>query len=239
MPQLRVIFLLLYEAFNSANYAALVVSGVPIALTGGVVAIRLRDIPFSISAAVGFIALSGVAVLNGLVMVSFINQSRGEGHPLDDAIRVGCLTRLRPVLMTACGLVLVLTGCSSCLRSCPDLVAQGLYRAESGGGSGRCREAVEVVGAAGVLRVHGRRDTGGTSCGPVHAMRVEILDPGGRVLACRNATLSTFTGKRFSPPRPDLGAERPYAEFEARFEPFPPPGSLVRPRVGACPPGAG
>jgi cobalt-zinc-cadmium resistance protein CzcA len=95
------IFLLLYASFNSAKYATLVFSGVPLALTGGILSLWLRGIPFSISAAIGFIALSGVAVLNGLVMVSFINQLRGEGHPLDDAIRVGCLTRLRPVLMTA------------------------------------------------------------------------------------------------------------------------------------------
>ena len=73
----------------------------PLALTGGIVALWLRDIPFSISAAVGFIALSGVAVLNGLVMVTFINQLRAEGMPLDEAVIRGSLTRLRPVLMTA------------------------------------------------------------------------------------------------------------------------------------------
>ncbi len=70
-------------------------------LTGGIVALWLRDMPFSISAAVGFIALSGVAVLNGLVMVIFINQLRQEGEDLDHAIIHGSLTRLRPVLMTA------------------------------------------------------------------------------------------------------------------------------------------
>jgi heavy metal efflux system protein len=74
---------------------------VPLALTGGIVALWLRDMPFSISAAVGFIALSGVAVLNGLVMITFINQLREDGTPLDDAIFNGSLTRLRPVLMTA------------------------------------------------------------------------------------------------------------------------------------------
>jgi len=95
------IFILLYGTFNSVKYALLVFSGVPLALTGGVVALWLRDIPFSISAAVGFIALSGVAVLNGLVMVSFINQLREEGAGLEDAIVRGSLTRLRPVLMTA------------------------------------------------------------------------------------------------------------------------------------------
>ncbi len=95
------IFLLLFSTFNSVKYALLVFTGVPLGLTGGVVALYLRGMDFSISAAVGFIALSGVAVLNGLVLVSYINQLRREGHPLDDAIRKGALTRLRPVLMTA------------------------------------------------------------------------------------------------------------------------------------------
>jgi cobalt-zinc-cadmium resistance protein CzcA len=72
-----------------------------LALTGGILALWLRGLPFSISAGVGFIALSGVAVLNGVVMVSFISRLRSEGHALDDAIRLGSLTRLRPVLMTA------------------------------------------------------------------------------------------------------------------------------------------
>jgi len=95
------IFMLLFGTFNSVKYALLVFSGVPLALTGGVVALWLRDMPFSISAAVGFIALSGVAVLNGLVMVTFINHLRKEGVPLEEAIVRGSLTRLRPVLMTA------------------------------------------------------------------------------------------------------------------------------------------
>ena len=73
----------------------------PLALTGGIAALRLRGMPLSISAGVGFIALSGVAVLNGLVMVAFIQQLRAEGRPLVEAIREGALTRLRPVLMTA------------------------------------------------------------------------------------------------------------------------------------------
>ncbi|MBB6229545.1 Cu/Ag efflux pump CusA [Polymorphobacter multimanifer] len=87
--------------FKSAKDAAIVFSGVPLALTGGVAALLLRGIPFSISAGVGFIALSGVAVLNGVVMLTFIQQLRAEGRHLDDAIREGALTRLRPVLMTA------------------------------------------------------------------------------------------------------------------------------------------
>lgn len=95
------IFLLLYGTFHSVRHALLVYSGIPLGLSGGVVALVLRDMPFSISAAVGFIALSGVAVLNGLVLVTFINQLRREGMAMDEAIRQGSLTRLRPVLMTA------------------------------------------------------------------------------------------------------------------------------------------
>jgi cobalt-zinc-cadmium resistance protein CzcA len=98
---LLLIFGLLYLAFRSVADSLLVFSGVPLALTGGVMALWLRDIPFSISAGVGFIALSGVAVLNGLVMVSFIRRLREQGRALDDAIAEGALTRLRPVLMTA------------------------------------------------------------------------------------------------------------------------------------------
>jgi cobalt-zinc-cadmium resistance protein CzcA len=95
------IFLLLFSAFNSARYALLVFTGVPLALTGGIVSLWLRDMPFSISAAVGFIALSGVAVLNGLVMLTYINQLRLNGMARDEAIFQGAMTRLRPVLMTA------------------------------------------------------------------------------------------------------------------------------------------
>lgn len=95
------IFLLLYSTFNSVKYALMVFTCVPLALSGGIAALWLRDIPFSISAAVGFIALSGVAVLNGLVMVTFINQLRSEGEDLEHAIIRGSMTRLRPVLMTA------------------------------------------------------------------------------------------------------------------------------------------
>jgi len=98
---LLAIFALLFGAFGSARDALVVFSGVPLALTGGVVALWLRDMPLSISAAIGFIALSGVAVLNGVVMVSFIRQLLAEGMPLDQAVREGALRRLRPVLMTA------------------------------------------------------------------------------------------------------------------------------------------
>jgi len=98
---LLLIFGLLFALFRSARDAAIVFSGVPLALTGGVAALLLRGLPLSISAGVGFIALSGVAVLNGVVMVSFIRTLLAEGRPLDTAIREGALTRLRPVLMTA------------------------------------------------------------------------------------------------------------------------------------------
>jgi cobalt-zinc-cadmium resistance protein CzcA len=98
---LLMIFGLLFMAFGSARDAAVIFSGVPLALTGGVLALWLRDIPFSISAGVGFIALSGVAVLNGVVLVSFIRHLLDDGMDLDGAIREGALTRLRPVLMTA------------------------------------------------------------------------------------------------------------------------------------------
>jgi heavy metal efflux system protein len=98
---LLIIALLLFMALGSARDAAVIFSGIPLALTGGVLALFMRGIPLSISAAVGFIALSGVAVLNGLVMVSFIRELRQQGLTLDDAITQGALTRLRPVLMTA------------------------------------------------------------------------------------------------------------------------------------------
>ena len=98
---LLMIFGLLFMAFGSGRDATIVFTGVPLALTGGVLALWLRGIPFSISAGVGFIALSGVAVLNGLVMVSFIRKLWQDGRGLHDAIVEGALTRLRPVLMTA------------------------------------------------------------------------------------------------------------------------------------------
>ncbi|VIO75972.1 efflux RND transporter permease subunit [Bradyrhizobium ivorense] len=95
------IFLLLLAAMGSARDALLVFSAVPLALTGGIAALWLRGMPFSISAAVGFIALSGVAVLNGLVMLSYIRQLRERGMPMRAAIEQGALTRFRPVVMTA------------------------------------------------------------------------------------------------------------------------------------------
>jgi cobalt-zinc-cadmium resistance protein CzcA len=98
---LLMIFLLLYLSFRSFVDSLLIFTGVPLALTGGVLMLWLRDIPLSISAGVGFISLSGVAVLNGIVLVSFIRNLQHEGKPLDEAIVTGALTRLRPVLMTA------------------------------------------------------------------------------------------------------------------------------------------
>lgn len=98
---LLLILILLFSAFGSVKDALLIFTGVPMALTGGIVALWLRDIPLSISAAVGFIALSGVAVLNGVVMISFIKKLITDGMSLDAAILGGSLTRLRPVLMTA------------------------------------------------------------------------------------------------------------------------------------------
>ncbi len=98
---LLLVFMLLFAMFNNMKDGLLVFTGIPFALTGGILALWLRDIPLSISAGVGFIALSGVAVLNGLVMVSFIRTLREQGRALDTAISEGALTRLRPVLMTA------------------------------------------------------------------------------------------------------------------------------------------
>ncbi len=95
------ILLLLFATFKSFKYSLLVFAAVPLGLTGGVIALWVRGMPFSISAAVGFIALSGVAVLNGLVMIIFINQLREKGEKVEDAIIHGSITRLRPVLMTA------------------------------------------------------------------------------------------------------------------------------------------
>jgi heavy metal efflux system protein len=94
------IFFLLFTTFGTVKDSLLVFTGIPFALTGGIAALWIRDIPLSISAGVGFIALSGVAVLDGLVMISFINKLRSEGTPLCQSIVHGAITRLRPVLMT-------------------------------------------------------------------------------------------------------------------------------------------
>lgn len=98
---LAIIFGILLMAFSSFKDALIIFTGVPLALTGGVVALWLRDMPLSISAGVGFIALSGVAVLNGLIMLSFISSLREQQTNLMDSIIEGAMTRLRPVLMTA------------------------------------------------------------------------------------------------------------------------------------------
>lgn len=98
---LGLIFVLLFTTFNSVRQALLVFTGIPLATVGGVFALLLRGMPFSISAGVGFIALFGVAVLNGVVLVTYINELRQQGRPLEEAVREGGMTRLRPVLTTA------------------------------------------------------------------------------------------------------------------------------------------
>jgi len=98
---LLLILLLLFSVFNSLRDALLIFTGVPMALTGGLIALMLRDMPLSISAAVGFIALSGIAVLNGVVMLTFIRQLREQGLALMESVFQGAMQRLRPVMMTA------------------------------------------------------------------------------------------------------------------------------------------
>jgi cobalt-zinc-cadmium resistance protein CzcA len=98
---LLLILIILLRSFNNIRQTALVFSAVPFAVTGGILSLYLRGIPFSISAAVGFIALTGIAILNGTVLVSFFNELREKGIPLVEAVYEGALTRLRPVLMTA------------------------------------------------------------------------------------------------------------------------------------------
>ena len=98
---LFLIFVLLFTTFGSVRQALLIYTGIPFAVVGGILALALRGMSFSISAGVGFIALFGVAVLNGVVMVSYINHLREEGRSVADAVREGAEIRLRPVLMTA------------------------------------------------------------------------------------------------------------------------------------------
>lgn len=98
---LVLILMLIFFAFGSLRQTFLVATGIPLALTGGIIALWLRGMPFSITAAVGFIALSGVAVLNGLVLVNYFNELREEGMTIRDAVLEGVATRLRPVMMTA------------------------------------------------------------------------------------------------------------------------------------------
>jgi cobalt-zinc-cadmium resistance protein CzcA len=98
---LFLIFVLLFTTFNSVKQAVLIYTSIPLAVVGGILALFLRGMPFSISAGVGFIALFGVAVLDGVVMVSYINQLRDQGRSLDQAVREGAIARLRPILMTA------------------------------------------------------------------------------------------------------------------------------------------
>jgi heavy metal efflux system protein len=95
------IFVLLFAAFRSLGQAVLIFTGIPFAVTGGILALWLRDMHFSMSAGVGFIAVSGVAVLNGIVMVAFINSLSNSGLPVTEMVVRGAASRLRPVLMTA------------------------------------------------------------------------------------------------------------------------------------------
>jgi cobalt-zinc-cadmium resistance protein CzcA len=98
---LALIFVLIFFALGILRQVLLVYTGIPLAVTGGIVALWMRGMPFTISAGVGFIALSGVAVLNGLIMISCFNTLCEQGHAVHDAVKKGALTRLRPVLMTA------------------------------------------------------------------------------------------------------------------------------------------
>src|SRR5262249_28158173 len=95
------IFVLLFHAFGGVKHAGLILLNVPFALIGGIVALLVTGVPLSVSAAIGFIALFGASVLNGVVMVSYINQLRQQGTPLMTAVVEGASTRLRPVLMTS------------------------------------------------------------------------------------------------------------------------------------------
>jgi cobalt-zinc-cadmium resistance protein CzcA len=98
---LALIFVLLFFSLKTLREMLIVASGIPLGLVGGVLALWLRGLPFTVSSAIGFIALSGVAILNGLVLVTFIKQKLDDGTPLEQAVREGCRVRLRPVLMTA------------------------------------------------------------------------------------------------------------------------------------------
>jgi cobalt-zinc-cadmium resistance protein CzcA len=98
---LGLIFMLLYFSLGTFRDVAIVATGIPLGAVGGVFALALRDMPFTVSASIGFIALSGVAILNGLVLVTFIRQRLDDGLHINDAVREGCQVRLRPVLMTA------------------------------------------------------------------------------------------------------------------------------------------
>jgi cobalt-zinc-cadmium resistance protein CzcA len=98
---LALIFVLLYFSLRSFRDVLIVATGIPMGAIGGVLALWLRDLPFTVSAGIGFVALSGVAMLNGLVLVTFIQQRLRAGHPLEASVREACLVRLRPVLMTA------------------------------------------------------------------------------------------------------------------------------------------
>jgi cobalt-zinc-cadmium resistance protein CzcA len=98
---LGLIFIMLYISLGSVRDLLIVATGIPLGAVGGVAALSLRGLPLTVSAAIGFIALSGVAILNGLVLVTFIKQRLAANDALEQAVREGCQVRLRPVLMTA------------------------------------------------------------------------------------------------------------------------------------------
>jgi cobalt-zinc-cadmium resistance protein CzcA len=105
---IALIFMLLYTSFNSVRYAGLIILNLPLALIGGIFALWITGEYLSVPASVGFINLFGVAVLNGIVLISYINGLREQGKPLEEAIVDGCLLRLRPILMTAAVALLAL-----------------------------------------------------------------------------------------------------------------------------------
>ncbi len=146
---LLLVFLLLFMGMGSVADAALVFSGVPLALTGGVAALLLRDIPLSISAGVGFIALSGVAVLNGLVIIAFIERLRSEGRPVAEAVREGALDAAASRADDGAGRL-------ARLRTDGDRDRCGRRGAAAAGDRGDRRhhllDGVDVAGAAGALR---------------------------------------------------------------------------------------
>ena len=149
---LALIYLLLFLTFGSLRYATLIMMNLPLALAGGILGLLITGQYLSVPAAVGFIALFGVAVLNGVVLVSQINQLRQEGLPLDDAVRQGCDRRLRPVLMTA--LVAILGACSPAVRQ-----------------RARLRGAAAPGGGGGFWSVYGNRAHLNRAAGSLPAFR--------------------------------------------------------------------
>lgn len=178
---LLLVMALLLMMFNNLRDGLLVFTGIPFALTGGVLALWVRDIPLSISAGVGFIALSGVAVLNGLVMIAFVRSLREQGRTLRVAVEEGALTRLRPVLMTA--LVASLgfipmalasgtgNGGAAAAGDGGDWRDPVLHRADLAGVAGVVSVGVSARGGAGGLRLSGLQSS------PKRSGRTTSLSP--------------------------------------------------------------